>query len=460
MSTNLDTGIKKNKKALKIREINIFLVIVSFLFCFLILSATAGTFRKYKNFTYSMNDFSDCTKAVSDFQKASNFLTDQVRLFVHTHDINHVNNYFDELNNFCRREASIQIVGMTHYNDSIDVNLKMALQESDALMERELYAMKLICEAKNYPDEIIPSEIKSVSLLSQDEALSSYDKIEKAQSLVFGRAYLSTKNRIDGYASAANGILVTQYLADERSIDSEIRKSFYLLLGCIFALLSTSVILFFILNHLILKPLYHHLYCINNDEKMEEKGAYEVQYVARAYNLLWEKNIEKRMKLKHKAEHDALTGLYNRAALGDVKRSLTDTNEKVAYFLIDLDSFKQINDNYGHHTGDEVIKFCAKQISEIFRSSDCVARVGGDEFAVIMTKIDDTIKEVVSKKIKSINEALLNPDKDIPPVSISVGVAVSEKGYSEELSRQADAALYKVKESGKAGFAFYEQEDK
>ena len=84
-----------------------------------------------------------------------------------------------------------------------------------------------------------------------------------------------------------------------------------------------------------------------------------------------------------------------------------------------------------------------------FRNTDYVGRIGGDEFAIIMTKLGDNPEEIIARKIRHINETLIQMVDGLPPVSLSVGAAISDYGYSDELIRKADEALYKVKENGR-----------
>ena len=137
---------------------------------------------------------------------------------------------------------------------------------------------------------------------------------------------------------------------------------------------------------------------------------------------------------------------------------MCDTAEPVAYLIIDIDLFKSINDKYGHPIGDAVLKKIAAILSEQFRNTDYVARIGGDEFAVIMTKFGDTPEMVIQRKIETINKMLQNVGDGLPGVSLSVGVAFSTIGYNQSLETQADKALYHVKQGGRCNCSFFSVE--
>ena len=99
----------------------------------------------------------------------------------------------------------------------------------------------------------------------------------------------------------------------------------------------------------------------------------------------------------------------------------------------------------------------ARNLSFKNPATDYPARIGGDEFAVILTDMTANMSTVVMNKIKEINDSLMNPDDGLPLVSLSVGGAFSENGFTDDLYNRADAALYVVKENGRCGCRFYEE---
>ena len=168
--------------------------------------------------------------------------------------------------------------------------------------------------------------------------------------------------------------------------------------------------------------------------------------------------VKERKRLRKEATVDALTGIYNRRAYEDLMENLSKEDNLIAGILVmDIDYFKSINDTYGHDVGDIILKNVAGLLKSTFRTSDYVIRYGGDEFVVIMIGITEDLFFVVKNKIDSINAALDNPAEGIPKVSVSAGVSFSESGVSENLFKQADEALYRVKNSTKKGCAAYDE---
>ena len=190
---------------------------------------------------------------------------------------------------------------------------------------------------------------------------------------------------------------------------------------------------------------------------MEITGSYEFKYLALTYNDIYELNAANEEMLRYRAEHDPMTGIMNRGAFENLKKLMEVKAIPLAFLIIDVDKFKLVNDNFGHEVGDLVLKKVAKLLQESFRATDYPARIGGDEFAVILTDMTVEMQPVIEGKIQKMNEILMNPEDGLPQVSLSVGGAFSEKGFTEDLYKRADVALYEVKEHGRCGCRFCQE---
>ena len=164
-------------------------------------------------------------------------------------------------------------------------------------------------------------------------------------------------------------------------------------------------------------------------------------------------------ELLQRATKDSLSGLLNRATMETyIENRLSEMkeNEACAFFIIDLDWFKHVNDTFGHQAGDSAIKESARLLSQIFRASDIVGRLGGDEFAVFMSGSGVT-EELVRKKAREIcdNIQLTIGDKGDITLTASVGICMY-KGPEDfnKIYQDADLALYKAKKSGKNTYCF------
>jgi diguanylate cyclase (GGDEF)-like protein len=158
------------------------------------------------------------------------------------------------------------------------------------------------------------------------------------------------------------------------------------------------------------------------------------------------------------ANHDQLTGLANRKLLqmrleAAIRHAEQEKN-KVAVFMVDVDNFKQINDSLGHAIGDTVLKIIAKRLTGSVRDTDTVARLGGDEFVIVLPKFKDIsdIERCGEKIVKAVDKPIILEDKTIN-ITISAGFCLyPDSGLkASDLIKNADAAMYSVKSTGRNG---------
>ena len=169
-------------------------------------------------------------------------------------------------------------------------------------------------------------------------------------------------------------------------------------------------------------------------------------------------------RIAHMARHDALTDLPNRVLLleqlnHEIKR--VKRGECLAVLCLDLDQFKSVNDALGHHIGDELLKLVGERLRGCTRELDIVARMGGDEFAIIMTQMDQAADAAtLSKRIRDsvIRPYQVEGHQIVTDISIGISVAPMDAVESDELLRNADMALYDAKADGRGTFRFFEPE--
>lgn len=173
-------------------------------------------------------------------------------------------------------------------------------------------------------------------------------------------------------------------------------------------------------------------------------------------------NLELLEKVSHMAWHDSLTGLPNRRLFEDrVKQELVRSRrvgEPVCMFFVDLDNFKTVNDTFGHATGDDLIQQVALRLVETVRSQDTVARVGGDEFAILLPGLADqlSINLLAERMLEGIHTPFLVFGEEVT-TSASIGMAIApEHGDSyDDLLNRADEAMYRAKDLGRNAFEMY-----
>lgn len=166
--------------------------------------------------------------------------------------------------------------------------------------------------------------------------------------------------------------------------------------------------------------------------------------------------------LQHMADHDPLTGLLNRRRFDhELERHVAHARRygiEGALLVLDVDRFKQVNDAYGHSTGDRVITSVARVLRRRLRTTDTLARLGGDEFAVLLPKADRREAEIVARRLVEAVRAQADGVEGREGVTISVGVTVFDE--RAELSAEAavvdaDLAMYDAKDAGGDSYAFF-----
>ena len=170
-------------------------------------------------------------------------------------------------------------------------------------------------------------------------------------------------------------------------------------------------------------------------------------------------------QLQHQVMHDALTGLPNRVYLRDrVERAIIgmrrNPKRRFALLYLDVDRFKIINDSLGHLAGDQVLGEVARRLGECVREPDVVARLSGDEFALLLedVPIPQTAAKVAQRVLAAMQRPLMIDAHEVQP-SASIGIAIGDPHYQhcDELLRDADIALYRAKSAGRNRFVMFDE---
>ena len=450
----MGTDRKIQIRGIKIRTLNVVMISISCILYVLLLWATVHALQKYDIMVSATEHANACQKNAALVSEGSDYLTEQVRLFTVTMDKQYLMNYFKEIYSTKRRDTVLDQLGDYDISSKTSDYLRTALNESNELMQTEMYSMKLIAAANHYSMTNY-SDVEQIDLTTEDAALSPKQMIEKAQDLVFGSDYQNAKKSISrNITNFLDAILIDSRQKQQASTLNLKRtmRNQQILISILFI---ENILIFILIIRLIIKPLQIYINNIKHEKRLEITGSYEFKYLAFTYNNIFELNAANELILRHQAEHDPLTGIMNRGAFEQLKTAFKTYTDPFAFLIIDVDKFKLVNDGYGHETGDDVLKKVAKLLEKSFRSTDYPARIGGDEFAVIVTNITPDMKTVILNKINAINETLMNPDDDLPQVSLSVGAALSECGFTDDLYKKADTALYEVKEHGRCGWRVF-----
>ena len=196
--------------------------------------------------------------------------------------------------------------------------------------------------------------------------------------------------------------------------------------------------------------LDHRIPVASNDEI----GALAYTFNRMAISL--KEITESRDRIRHQANHDSLTGLPNRLLLEDrLEQGLLEAKREgkmLGVMFLDLDGFKGVNDQYGHDAGDMLLREVAERLCYCVRQSDTVARIGGDEFVIVLLKIKeiDNISIIAHKILDTIQEDFIISGTSLR-IGVSIGVSIFPKDgvLAEELLQYADEAMYRSKKAGK-----------
>lgn len=450
------------KKSIPLKTVNGFFLFFIGILCMVLSYAAIKLGIQFKNYASISDQYAKVSKAALTLQDASDFLTEESRLYVVTGEFSHLQNYFNEVNLIKRREQAVEDIQSCNSDENSVNFLKQALQESIKLEEIEYYSMKLVVAAKHIEETdffSVPEEIVNLRLSTRDMELSDQDKIAKAWLILFSKEYMTQKNYILNLKSQAiTEIFKYSKDAHDESLE-DLQHTFIRMMMNIAGIFALNLFFFICIIFLVLKPLYNHIRHIQSGKKLGKTRTHEFNILTKTYNEMYERNEANEVLLRHKAEHDELTGVMNRAAYNQVINALSDVEQNIALILIDVDFFKLINDNYGHTTGDKVLQRVAQALTDSFRTSDYVCRIGGDEFTVVMTNCDADDEEtisLISDKMNKLKSLLKEEKKGIPSVSLSCGIDISHTGYNASVYEHADLALYEVKRSGRDDFSIYQ----
>ena len=442
------------KRKIKIQSISAWSIGITLILTVVFVVILHHVQNEVKRFEDATDQYIVCENAARQLQDGSDYLTEQVRLYAMTGERNYLDQYFEEADVTKRREQALE--SLKKYFDKTEAfqSLQQAMEDSKELMLTEYHSLKLVASAMGEKD--IPAELEQLDLPEEEKQLSQKEKLEKAQKLVSNNEYRNTRGTIMKEVSGCLDQLLEKTKNRQQRANTIFSDMYLKLEIAIMILVVLLLSICIIVRKLIVVPLVYYNKSIMEGEIFPVIGAAELQKLAATYNKIFKENEETQRLICHQAEHDAMTDALNRGSFEKLLHMYEKGDTPYALILIDVDTFKTVNDTYGHAVGDEILKKVTGLLKKAFRSIDHVCRIGGDEFAIIMVEMTSDLKYTIEEKIKAVNEELGTENENIPAVSLSVGVAFSDReNPGESIFKDADKALYYVKENGRNGCKFY-----
>ena len=416
--------------------------------------------QNYQNLIESTNDCVQGERCALMLERSSDYLTEQVRLFVLGQDLTYVHNYFAEVNAGTREAMVEQLRQIYGDNDPNSVEqLRDALDRSRALEEKEIHAMRLTALRMNIDTERLPARLVQWPLTAEELAMTDYELEMAAYELVYGFDYLKEKQRIEDSTQRTLNLLADKTKQRQRESAQALQETFIKQRFYTFLMMLLVMVVFFLVGVLIIHPISEQIRAIRANKRWRPIGGYEMRYLASVYNRLYDRNEVYRERLEYRARHDALTGIFNRETFEYQKEQLRGKKRPLALMLVDVDEFKQVNDTLGHEAGDDALRRVANELQNMTLEKEYIAaRIGGDEFAVLIYDAGEEIAPQVGEIVRGINETMRQVQAGTLRISVSAGIAFSQEGYTDLLFRRADLALYHTKRNGRCGISAYRPE--
>ncbi len=447
---------KKEVRGVRIKTICCGLLLLAGILFILLIGGLINITSSYRELRIATESYMNAENNIRLLDAAHIRLSDAAKQYVTTLDGSCLDTYFAESDNSEEKDNAIaELSELAKGKRSLRLTVEDVIADYEQLAQIETHAMRLASAAAGTAPEDLPAALAAEQLTEEELSYDKKEQQEQAYEMLFGSDYEQLMQKISEEQGDAADQISAMTKQEQLACEEELSVALTSLQVYIALLLVLAVIIFVILLFFVVRPVNRYVKCIAEEKDMDVKGLYEFKVLAYTYNKTRSRTREKTHALKKTAEHDALTGIWNRATFEQLKDDFSKSFEPLTLLLIDVDNFKGVNDNYGHEIGDHALKRVADLLKEQFRSNDYPLRIGGDEFAVLMVNATPREKAVIRQKLTFINDTLAKGSGDIPPLSLSVGVAFSESGYSDELFQKADAALYRTKENGKHGFTFH-----
>ena len=442
MSNKQEENAAKKGKGIRLNHLNLLLISVGLILCALMVISMYQMTSSVKNIVSVTDTFLNNQQAGGMLRDLSSGMSEQAMAFVQSGEPGPANAYAGQMNALSEQLALYE---PAPGNRPSDAAYQEALDTYNRQRETDIRAMRLVAETLPQPlYEALPDIIKDAE--PADPSLSGEEKKAAAIALLTSEEYASYASTIQ--TAVDNSHRLSSEDGKEQAAETNVHVRAIVRTQKILVFLFVVVaVLALVLNRLlIISPIQKSVDNLDRSEPIPEKGSYEMRHLARVYNSVLQDNKDKTEALSYAASHDALTGLNNRAVFDRKYQALK--KGEIGLIIADVDHFKQYNDEFGHDIGDRVLRMAADGLKRNFRAEDLICRIGGDEFAVIMPGLGQANAGEIRERIVRINEELKEAGSDLPPITLSAGIAFHDRPDPKgSLFKDADSILLEHKKT-------------
>lgn len=440
------TGGTGKRQGIRLNHMNIVMICIGLVLATLMVVSMYSTTDSVKQIVSFTNSFLNNQQTGGMLRDFAGSLSEQAMAFVQSGEVGPAKAYETQLNVINGQleqnspEAFVSAAAGTEFDT--------AVQAFRGRLQTEQIAMRMAAESMpKQMFEALPDFLKETELSEEDKALSEEARKGKAIAMLTSESYTGLEETIRDAIDNSHKISSQE---GQKQADTTFTKVQHIMgnqTALVILFLVVSVLALLLNRFLIISPIQKSVENLDKREPIPEKGSYEMRHLARVYNDVLKENEEKTEKLTYTASHDALTGVYNRTEFDRYYRQI-EKQQNVGIIVADVDHFKQYNDEFGHDIGDRVLCTAVEAMKRHFRSVDHISRIGGDEFCIIMPRTGQRDAGKISEKIHEINKELSQEGGDLPPVTISAGVAFWDRPDPDgSLFKDADTVLLDLKKT-------------
>lgn len=445
MSREVEATNGRKHKGIHLNRLNMVLIGIGLVLATLMVVSMYQTTQSVREIVTVTNAYLSNQQTGGMLRDIAEGMSEQAMAFVQSGEPGPANAYAGQMN-----AINVQLEQYDP-DTSNSVAAHEAFQQAvDAFRARcatEEKAMRLVADTLPQPlFAALPAFLQEAELSEEEQALSPEEKKAQALALLTSEEY------------TANGTTIGKSVDSSHRLSSEAgqneaNRTFNRVRGIvghqtiIVILFVVIAALALILNRLlIISPIQKSVENLDRREPIPERGGYEMRHLASVYNEVLRDNQKKTEALSFTATHDPLTGVYNRAAFDKMYRMRE--RDMIGIVVVDVDHFKQYNDEFGHDVGDKVLCVAADALKRHFRNEDHISRIGGDEFCVIMPGTGQGMGGKIREKFREINQELAECKEGLPPITLSAGVAFWDRPSPKgSLFKDADSALLTLKKT-------------